>query len=311
MSVVMEPVIVIHGGARVIPGNTAPEKVEQYMLGLKVALESGFNILNDGGSALDAVMESVIFLEDNPLFNAGRGAVYTSCGTHELDAAIMDGRNRNFGATCTVKHIKHPVKLARTIMENSYHHIFSGEGAEDFARKHNLEFVKNSFFDDEDRYKELLKARPDGVIVRDHDLDPGAPKGMGTVGAVALDSFGNLAAATSTGGLTNKSCGRVGDTPLLGAGTFADNQTCAVSCTGFGEEFIKKLAASDIHAKMLYGHMPLDEAAEEVVFKHLEPDSGGLIAVDRKGNFTMPFNTPGMFRAYRTAAGDSSIKIWE
>ncbi len=307
----MEPVIVIHGGAGVIPKNTTPEKVEQYMLAMKVALESGFKILKDGGSALDATMESVIYFEDNPLFNAGRGAVYTSCGTHELDAAIMDGRNRNFGAACTIKHIKHPIKLARTIMENSYHHIFSGEGAEDFARKNKFEFVENSFFDDEYRYQQLLKARQDGVIVRDHDLDLCVPKGMGTVGAVALDSLGNLAAATSTGGTTNKSCGRVGDTPLPGAGTFADNQTCAVSCTGFGEEFIKKLAAYDIHAKMLYRSMPLSEAAEEVVFKHLEPNSGGLIAMDRKGNFTMPFNTPGMFRAYKTAAGYSAIKIWD
>ena len=307
----MEPVIVIHGGAEVIPKNTTPEKVAQYMLAMKITLENGFNILNNGGSALDAVMESVIDFEDNPLFNAGRGAVYTSCGTHELDAAIMDGRNRNFGAVCTVKHIKHPIRLARTIMGNSSHHLFSGEGAEDFARKHNLEFVKNSFFDDEYRYQQLLKAQQDGVIVRDHDFNIGVPKGMGTVGAVALDSLGNLAAATSTGGTTNKSCGRVGDTPLLGAGTFADNQTCAVSCTGFGEEFIRKLAAYDIHAKMLYRSLPLGEAAEEVVFKHLEPDSGGIIAVDRKGNFTMPFNTPGMFRAYKTATGDSAIRIWE
>jgi beta-aspartyl-peptidase (threonine type) len=307
----MKPVIVIHGGAGVISRNTAPEKIEQYLLGLKAALKNGFDILENGGSALDATTASVVEFENNPLYNAGRGAVYTSRGTHELDAAIMDGRDRNFGAACTVQHIKHPIKLARKIMEQSPHIFFSGEGAETFGKKHKLEFVENSFFDDKYRYQQFLKARQEGVIVRDHDLDIDTPKPKGTVGAVAVDIYGNLAAATSTGGTTNKSCGRVGDTPIPGAGTFADNQTCAVSCTGFGEEFMKKAAAYDIHARMLYNSLSLEEATRKVVFEYLEPDSGGLIAVDRNGNFAMPFNTPGMFRGYKNSAEDSFVKIWE
>ena len=307
----MKPVIVIHGGAGVIPKTTAPDKIEQYRLGMKTVLERGFTILKNGGSALDAATESVVEFEKNPLFNAGRGAVYTSHATHEMDAAIMDGKDRNFGAVCTVQHVKYPIRLARTIMEKSPHVFFSGEGAEAFGKEHNLEFVENSFFDDESRYQQLLKARQEGVIVRDHDLELDVPKPKGTVGAVALDMHGNLSAATSTGGTTNKSCGRVGDTPIPGAGTFADNQTCAVSCTGFGEEFMKKVVAYDLHARMEYSSLSLEEAAKKVVFELLDPDSGGLIALDRNGNFSMPFNTPGMFRGYKTADGDSFVKIWE
>lgn len=307
----MKTVLVVHGGAGVISKNTPSDKVDQYLLGLKIALENGFNILRKGGNAIDAVMESVVEFEKNPLFNAGKGAVYTSHATHEMDAAIMDGTNRNFGAVCTVQHVKYPIKLARTIMEKSSHIFFSGEGAEAFGRKHKLEFVENSFFDDEYRYQQLLKARQEGVVARDHDIDLDTPKPMGTVGAVALDIHGNLAAATSTGGTTNKSCGRIGDTPILGTGTFADNQTCAVSCTGFGEECMKKVVAYDLHARMSYSSLSLSEAARQVIHEQLEPDSGGLIAVDRNGNFVMDFNTPGMFRGYKSADSGSFLKIWE
>ena len=303
------PVLLIHGGAGVIPRDTPQQKVEEYKQGLKIALENGFKILNEGGTAIDAVMESVVEFENNPLFNAGRGAVYTARETHEMDAAIMDGRDLNSGAACTIQHVRHPVKLARKIMENSPHLLLSGEGAEAFARQHHMEFVKNSFFDDEIRFQQLVKARQMNAIVRDHDMDMVKP--MGTVGAVALDVHGDLAAATSTGGTTNKFCGRVGDTPILGAGNYADNRTCAVSCTGFGEEFMTKLAAYDLHSRMIYKGLSLEEAAQEVVFGNLDPDSGGLIAVDTHGNFTLPFNTPGMFRGGRTASSDAMVKIWE
>ncbi len=307
----MNSIIVIHGGAGALPKNTSSEKVKQYLYGVKTSLKIGFNILRNGGSALDATMESVIEFEKNPLFNAGRGAAYTSCATHEMDASIMDGRNRNFGAACTIQHIKHPIILARTIMDQSPHFVFSGEGAEAFARKHNLEFAENSYFDDKYRYQLLLKAQQERATDRDCGPDSDRPKPMGTVGAVALDLHGNLAAATSTGGTTNKSCGRVGDTPIPGAGTFADNQTCAVSCTGFGEEFMKKVVAYDLHARILYGSLPLEEAARKVVLEYLDPNSGGLIAVDRNGNFVMRFNTPRMFRGFKTVNGESAVKIWD
>lgn len=308
----MKPVIVIHGGAGVISKDTAPEKVENYIRGMQNALKNGFNVLDKGGSALDAAMESVIEFEKNPLFNAGKGSVYTCNATHEMDAAIMDGRDLDYGAVCTVQHVRYPIKLARMVMEKSPHIFLSGEGAENFGKEQNLEFVENGFFDDEFRYQQLIQAREKGIIVRDHDLIvEKVAKPMGTVGAVALDIHGNLAAATSTGGTTNKSCGRVGDTPIPGAGTFANNDSCAVSCTGFGEEFMKKVAAYDLHTRIAYKGLSLEEAANQVVSEHLEPDSGGLIAVDRNGKFAMVFNTPGMFRGYKTGGGDSLVKIWD
>lgn len=305
----MKPVLVIHGGAGVIPRETPEEKIEQYKLGMKEALENGFNVLKAGGSALDTVMESVIEFEKNPLFNAGRGSVYTAGKTHEMDAAIMDGEDLSFGAACTLRHIRHPIKLARVIMEKCPHLLLSGDGAEAFGREHKMDFVKNSFFDDAYRFQQLLRAQEEGVIARDHDLETAKP--MGTVGAVALDIHGNLAAATSTGGTTNKACGRVGDTPVPGAGNYADNRTCAVSCTGFGEDFMKKVAAYDLHSRMMYSGMSLEQAARKVIFDHLDPGSGGLIALDNKGNFAMPYNTPGMFRGYQTAESESFIGIWD
>ncbi len=308
--VASKPVLVIHGGAGVIPRDTPGDMVEKYEQGMKIALKKGYALLKKGGTALDATMASVIEFEKNPLFNAGRGAVYTADETHEMDAAIMDGKNLNSGAACTVRHIRHPIKLARKIMEQSPHRLLSGDGAEAFARQHDMDFVENSFFDDEIRFQQLLKARQMGSIVRDHDLDMAA-KPMGTFGAVALDVHGNLAAATSTGGTTNKFCGRVGDTPVPGAGNYADNRTCAVSCTGFGEEFMKKLAAYDLHSRMIYSGLSLDAAAQKVVFEHLDPGTGGLIAVDARGNFSLLYNTPGMFRGYQTAPGDAIVKIWE
>jgi len=300
---------VIHGGAGVIPKTFPPEKIKTYQQGLSAALEQGFAVLKIGGSALDAAMAAILEFERNPLFNAGRGAVYTADATHEMDAAVMNGRTLDFGAVCTVRHVKHPILLARAIMENSPHRLLSADGAEAFAREQMLELVDNSFFDDAYRYEQLLEAWETDTIIRDHDLDLTKP--MGTVGAVALDASGDLAAATSTGGTTNKACGRVGDTPIPGAGTYADNRTCAVSCTGFGEEFMIKAAAYDVHARMIYQGLTLEEAARKVVFEHLEPGSGGLIALDRQGNFALPFNTPGMFRGVQSSDADPCVNIWE
>jgi L-asparaginase / beta-aspartyl-peptidase len=305
----LKPVLVIHGGAGVIPQTFPPEKIAAYKKGLSRALGKGFFVLANGGSAIDAATAAVLEFERDPLFNAGKGAVYTADETHEMDAAIMNGRTLDFGAACTVRNIKHPIRLARAIMEHSPHLFLSADGAEAFAREKGLEFVDNSFFDDAYRYEQLLEAKAAGVIVRDHDIEMAKP--MGTVGAVALDASGNLAAATSTGGTTNKACGRVGDTPIPGAGTYADNRTCAVSCTGFGEEFMIKAAAYDVHARMIYQGLSLEQAAQKVVFEHLEPGSGGLIALDGQGNFALPFNTPGMFRGVQTNDSEPRVNIWE
>lgn len=305
----MKKVLVIHGGAGVIPKSFPPEKVNAYLQSLAQVLEHGFSVLNQGGSALDAVTSAVLQFECDPLFNAGKGAVYTTEATHELDASIMDGRTREFGAVCTVRHVKHPVTLARIVMEQSDHFMLSGSGAESFAKRHGVEMVDNSYFDNEYRFRQLEKAREQNIVARDHDIDSVKP--MGTVGAVALDGNGNLAAATSTGGTTNKVCGRVGDTPILGAGTYANNDSCAVSCTGFGEEFIKNMVAYDIHARMAYQGLSLKEATEKVVFEQLDKGMGGLIAVDRYGNFAQPFNTPGMFRGVQTDTTPPRTAIWE
>lgn len=306
----MTKVLLIHGGAGVIPRTYPPEKIEVYKKGLFNALKMGFSVLSDDGCALDAVISAVLEFERDPLFNAGKGAVYTAKETHEMDAAVMDGLTHNFGAACTLTRIKHPIRLARAVMENSPHALMSGKGAEEFARLQGMEFVDNSFFDDAFRYEQLKKAKAANKIILDHDADT-HQRPMGTVGAVALDAHGNIAAATSTGGTTNKICGRVGDTPIPGAGTFADNRTCAVSCTGFGEEFMKKAAAYDLNARMAYQGLSLEQAAQKVVFEHLDPGTGGLIALDRNGNFAMPFNTPGMFRGVQTDTLDPNVAIWE
>lgn len=307
----VKPIIVVHGGAGVIAKETPPEKAEHYQRGLQASLEKGFAILQKNGTAVDAVAAAVVELEDNTSFNAGRGAVYTEKATHEMDASIMDGRNLDFGGVCTVKKVKHPVNLAKEVLSHSSHLIFSGSGAEKFAKERNIDLVTNEYFDDEFRYNQLVKARSEGIVARDHDIDvTDNEKPMGTVGAVAIDMNGNLAAATSTGGTTNKQCGRVGDTPVPGAGTYADNRTCAVSCTGYGEEFLKKCVAYDLHARILYKGISLQQAAEEVVWQYMEKGTGGLIAVDKNGNITLPFNTPGMLRGYKRTAEDWRVKIW-
>lgn len=298
------PVIAIHGGAGTLSrSNISPEQEAAYHAALAQILRAGQRVLAEGGSALDAVSLAVDLLEDNPLFNAGHGAVFTSAESHELDAAVMDGRDLRAGAVACVSRIKRPLRAARAVMERSEHVLMAGPGAEAFAASQGLELVDPSYFSTEFRRAQLKRAQAADVTVLDHDgghdqrpLDE--TRKFGTVGAVALDAQGNLAAATSTGGMTNKRPGRVGDSPLIGAGTYADNRTAAISCTGSGEMFIRANAAFDVCARMAYGGLSLAQAAEAVVMQALPAidGRGGLIAVDAQGHVSLPFNTEGMYR---------------
>ena len=272
-----------------------PELEKAYLDKLQDALDTGESILKAGGTSLDAVTAVVVMLENSPLFNAGKGSVFTEAGVNEMDAAIMDGRDLSAGAVAGVRTIKNPVLAARKVMEESKHVLLVGDGAEKFAQGHNVEIVDPSYFFTQKRYDALMKAQKHG-----------------TVGAVALDKDGNLAAATSTGGMTNKMTGRIGDTPIIGAGTYASNKTCAVSGTGHGEFFIRYAVGHDISALMEYKGLSLEEAANEVIFNKLLPagGTGGVIAVDRDGNYEMTFNTSGMFRGVVTADGNSFVAIY-
>jgi L-asparaginase / beta-aspartyl-peptidase len=313
-------VIAIHGGAgTILRAAMAPEVETEYLAALSRILAAGQQILADGGSALDAVTEAVRLLEDCPLFNAGHGSVFTAAGTHELDASIMDGRTLEAGAVCCVKRVRNPVLAARRVLESSEHVLFTGEGAEAFAAAQGLEFVEPGYFHTEARYRQWLLARGEQRAMLDHDgatlaaeLDKAADEGglphepidpnrkYGTVGAVALDVHGHLAAATSTGGITNKQPGRVGDAPLIGAGCYADDATCAVSTTGSGEMFMRMVAAYDVAAQMKYRGVTLADAAANVVMEQLPriDGRGGLVAVDARGNVTLTFNTEGMYRGH-------------
>jgi len=288
--------LTIHGGAgTLLRENISPEQEKNIHAALRAALDAGSNVLSSCGSAMDAVVASVTVLEDSELFNAGRGAVFTNEATHELDASIMCGKTNGAGAVCSVKHIQNPIQLSRMVMERSEHVLLNGEGAEEFARLQGVSFVSNSFFSTDFRRQQLEEARLAGKVQLDH---ADKEKKFGTVGAVALDINGNLAAGTSTGGMTNKRFGRVGDSPLIGCGTFADNHTCAVSCTGWGEFFIKNVVAYDVAARMRYGKMSLRDACHELVMKKLAEQGadGGLIAIDKDGQVEMVFNSPGMYR---------------
>jgi len=296
--------LVIHGGAgTILPSNMTPEREEAYKAALLQALAAGEAVLKDGGRAIDAVQASILVMENSELFNAGKGAVFNAEGKHELDAAVMDGKTLNSGAVSGIKRIRNPILLARAVMEKSRHVMLVGEGAEEFAVENGFDLVDNSYFDTEFRLKQLEKAKASGnalMLESDDDiLSPLNEKKYGTVGAVALDKEGNLAAGTSTGGLTNKRWGRVGDTPIIGAGTYADNASCAVSGTGTGEFFIRATVARSICALMEYKGLSLEEAAEEIVHVKLMDmgGDGGIIAVDHDGNITMKFNTTGMYRA--------------
>lgn len=304
-----EPVIVIHGGAGTIQRkDLSPEKEHEYRTALQAALKVGYDKLVKGGSSLDAVEAAVRLMEDSPLFNAGKGAVFTHEGRNELDASIMDGRTRAAGAVAGVTIIRNPITAARRVMERSNHVILAGHGAEMFATEQGLEIVDPSYFWTERRWKalqeELLKEKGSST-------QPGpTEKKFGTVGAVALDRNGNLAAATSTGGMTNKRFGRLGDSPIIGAGNYADNSTCAVSGTGHGEFFIRWAVAHEIASRMRYANEPLARAAAAVIdeLKSVKGE-GGVIALDAKGNIAMPFNTSGMYRGYMKA-GESRVSIY-
>jgi len=289
--------ILIHGGAGTID-ESIPDSVKRAYLGaLSHALQIGKDILAKGGTSLDAVEQVLRYFEIDPKFNAGIGAVYTADTSHELDASIMDGHDLSCGAVAAVRHVAHPISLARLVMEKSPHVLLVAQGAEAFARQMGIDLVPSTFFDTPERYRQLMDAKQ-------------RAKEHGTVGCVALDVHGNLAAGTSTGGMTNKMPGRVGDSPLIGVGTYANNATCAVSCTGWGEKFIKNTVAFNVSALMAYKGMTLQQAADEVIYHRLEKDDGGLIAVDAHGNYAMPFNSSGMFRGVATAGGVFEVKIW-
>ena len=291
--------IAIHGGAGTIPKDLPEAQKQQYLHSLGEALKIGQGVLEKGGTSLDAVEKVVRFLEDDPLFNAGKGAVYTHEKTHELDAAIMDGRDLSCGSVAALKTVRNPISLARLVKEKSPHVFLVGEGAEVFATEMKVPRVPNSYFDTAKRLKDLQDALKE------------EPKEHGTVGCAALDVHGNLAAGTSTGGLTNKRFGRLGDVPVIGAGTYANNRTCAISATGIGEEFIKHTVAHDISALIEYGGLTLQQAADRVIHQKLKAGDGGIIGVGRDGSIALVFNSEGMYRGAADSNGRFEVKIWE
>ncbi|AYA38636.1 isoaspartyl peptidase/L-asparaginase [Hymenobacter oligotrophus] len=342
--------LVIHGGAGTITrANMTPEQEKAYREVLNQALQVGYGVLQKGGTSLDAVEATVRVMEDSPLFNAGKGAVFTHEGRNELDASIMDGKTLRAGSVAGITTVRNPITAARTVMEKSEHVMMVGPGAEQFAKEKGLQIVEPSYFYTEARYNQLQKAiaKEQGAVpdqlntptkaaapatapateskkIKVKQKAGGKPQGYleppiftegrkyGTVGAVALDQYGNLAAATSTGGMTNKRYGRVGDAPIIGAGTYADNQSCAISCTGWGEYFIRATVARDIAARMEYGKQPLQQAAQATIDKVAQlGGDGGLIGLDRQGNITMPFNSEGMYRGYIKANGQSEVLIYK
>ncbi len=301
--------IAIHGGAgTILKSAMTAEKETAYTNALHDAITAGEAILKSGGSAIDAVESAIIKLENNPLFNAGKGAVFTNEGKHELDASLMNGKDLTAGAVASVSNIKNPISLARVVMERSEHVFLAGNGAIEFAKKNNIEFAPDDYFFVQQRYDQLQEAKKSDSITMDHN-----DKKFGTVGAVALDTFGNLAAGTSTGGMTNKKHGRVGDTPIIGSGTYANNNTCAISCTGHGEFFIRSVVAYDISCLMEYKGLSLKEACDVVVMKKLIKigGEGGLIALDAKGNIELPFNSEGMYRAKKSSDSNVFIGIYK
>jgi L-asparaginase / beta-aspartyl-peptidase len=303
--------IAIHGGAGTIaPHLLTPQLEIDYRSGLKAALEACNKVLKSGGTATEAVLAAVVELENNPLFNAGKGGVFNHLGQHEMDAAIMEGQFLKAGAVCGVKNIKNPVLLAHAVMTKSPHVMMSGDGAEAFAKTVNIEFADNAYFHTEHRYQQWLDIKGTENYQLDHTAK--SENKMGTVGAVALDKDGNIAAATSTGGMTNKKFGRVGDSPIIGAGTYANNETCAISCTGHGELFIRSVVAYDISCLMAYKRLTLKQACEIVVMDKLVKieGEGGLVAIDAHGNIEMPFNSEGMYRASLSVDGEEVVKIY-
>lgn len=304
--------IAIHGGAGTIhKSQMSDEKELAYTSALSLALNKGYEALEKGESSLDAVEIAVSLLENSPLFNAGKGSVFTHEGKHEMDASIMEGKSLFGGAVAGISGIKNPIQLSRKVMEKSGHVFLIGEGALEFAKEHGFILENDEYFYDELRYQQWQEALKSGVVQLDHT--PLKEDKFGTVGAVALDQFGNVAAATSTGGMTNKKYGRVGDSPMIGAGNYANNKTCAVSCTGSGEFFIRGVVAYDVSCLMEYKGYSLSEACTEVVQNRLQKinGDGGLIAVDARGNICLEFNTDGMYRGMKKSSGDEFIGIYK
>jgi beta-aspartyl-peptidase (threonine type) len=300
--------LAIHGGAGTLPrAEMGGERELQYRSGLAAALDAGYAVLQGRGTSLDAVTRAVTVLEDNPLFNAGLGSVFTHDGGNELDAAIMDGGSLKAGAVCGVTHIRNPIELARTVMEHSEYVMLSGAGAEEFALSRGFALVPRSYFYTPERWRQLERIRSGDAGVSALTISH-----VGTVGAVALDAGGRLAAATSTGGMTGKRYNRIGDSPIIGAGTYADDRSCAVSATGHGEVFIRAAVAHDICARMRFGGRSLSTAVREVVLVELPAlqGEGGVIAIDRHGEIAMEFNSEGMFRASRRSGEEAQIAIY-
>jgi beta-aspartyl-peptidase (threonine type) len=302
--------LAIHGGAGTILRSTmTAQKEKAYREALNLALENSYNILRDGGTALDAVELAVCCLEDSPLFNAGKGSVFSAEGKHEMDASIMEGNHCKAGAVCSVEGLRNPIRLARRVLEKSEHVMLANKGAEQFAKEQGFVFEKADYFHDEYRFQQWQALRGSDKFQLDHSSKK--DEKFGTVGAVALDCYGNLAAATSTGGMTNKKYGRIGDSPIIGAGTYANNQTAAISCTGSGEFFIRGVVAYDVSCLIEYKGLNLKDACREVVhhrLKRLEGD-GGLIAIDAEANIVLDFNTEGMYRGWINHQG-KSIEIY-
>jgi len=315
----MAVTLAIHGGAgNITPSMMNKELEERYTASLQGALNTGYDILRNGGSSVDAVIAAIMVLEDDPLYNAGRGSVFTKKGLHEMDAAIMDGRDLSAGAVAGVRNIKNPIKLAQGVMLYSGHVFLSGKGAGEFALNQGLEFAPDEYFFNKERYDQWIAIRDSDFYQLDHKDDN--LKGVahnpdhkfGTVGAVACDEHGNLAAGTSTGGMTNKRFGRIGDSPVVGSGTYANNETCAISCTGHGEYFLRAVVAYDVSCLMEYKGMSLHEACEEVVKNKLKRfgGEGGLIAVDKHGKHEFCFNSAGMYRGVKSSEGLEKVAFY-
>lgn len=308
--------LIIHGGAGSIKrGYLTPEQEKAYQIKMKEALQVGYKVLKNGGKSIDAVIETIKIMEDSPLFNAGKGAVLTHSGNVSMDASIMQGQDLNAGAIAGVKQIKNPITAARLVMDSSVHVMLSGAGADEYAMLNGLQTEDNSYFITRKRLRQLKKKMgADSTLLETSDnsqLFEGEK--MGTVGCVALDEYGNISAGTSTGGMTNKKYGRIGDSPIIGAGTYADNATCGVSCTGHGEYFIRLSIARNMADLMAYKELSVVEAAHEVIQNQLTNlgGTGGLVALDKKGNYTWEFNTPGMFRGVISERKEAVVEFYE
>jgi beta-aspartyl-peptidase (threonine type) len=311
--------LVIHGGAgNITPSLMNAQQEQQYREGLQAALNAGFSVLQAGGAALEAVVTAIVALEDNPLFNAGRGSVFTKKGLHEMDAAVMDGRDLSAGAVAGVRNIKNPIKLAREVMLHSGHVMLSGSGAAEFALKQGIDQAHDDYFFNQDRYDQWVEIRDSDLYQLDHKEDnlkgiiPNTDHKFGTVGATACDAQGNIAAGTSTGGMTNKRFGRIGDSPVIGSGTYANSLTCGISCTGHGEFFLRAVVAYDVSCLMEYKGLSLREACDTVVKDKLYKmgGEGGLIAVNNRGEHHFSFNSAGMYRGFRNSEGAGDVAFY-